>query len=93
MANQRLTVDKTSAGKIFDAHQRGLQAETEREPKEPRDRLREDYEVNAAKRQNEKDEESANLQASVFISALLAAVRSTARIRGADSGSDHTASE
>jgi len=93
MVNQKLTVENTSAGKVFAAHRRGLQAETEREPKQPRDRLLADYETN--KRQNDvhaQDEESASLRASVFIAALLAAVRSTARIRGADSVSGDMAS-
>ena len=53
MINQKLTVEKTSAGKVFDVHHRGLQAETERELKELRDRLRDERDANAAKRQEE----------------------------------------
>jgi len=86
---------ETSAGQVLDAHLREMQADGERESKETRDRLREENEINAAKAKAEiraPDEEFADLQASIFIAALLAALQSTARIRGADNGSGHLAS-
>jgi len=95
MVNRKLTVATTSAGKMFDAHKRELQAETKREPKESRDSQRVDYEADAVNVQDKicaQDEESASLQPSVFMAALLAAVQSTARIRGEDSVSGHMAS-
>ena len=88
MVNQNLTVKKTSAGKVFEAHYRELQVETKREFKELCDSPRADCEANAAKAQDEirvQEEESASSQASVFIAGLLATLLSTAaRIRVVD---------
>jgi len=66
MVNQKLTVEKTSAGKIFDAQLRGVEPEAERESKELRDRPRDEGEATMITTQDEiriREEEVARLTA------------------------------